>query len=123
MGLFEQNIIYLDNPYIKSSSNNKTFNIINNINRHQINKNMIYKLNKNNNFSVHFTIKQLKFNNNNTQNSISNDKEKKIFNINHNSCVNLNLNKNKKSFHIKNRTIEVSGKVSKNHSKKSILAM
>lgn len=122
MGLLEQNIIHLDNPYIKRSSNNKTFNIINNINRHQINKNMIYKLNKNNNFSVSNTIKQLKFNNNN-QISISNDKEKKIFNINHNSCVNLNLNKNKRSFQIKNKTIEVSGKVSKNHSKKSIMAM
>ena len=122
IGLLEQNIIHLDNPYIKSSSNNKTFNIINNINRHQINKNMIYKLNKNNNFSVNNTIKQLKFNNN-TQISNSNDKEKKISNINHNSCVNLNLNKNKKSFHIKNKTIEVSGKVSKNHSKKSIMAM
>jgi hypothetical protein len=121
MGLYEQNIIYLDNPYIKSSSNNKTFNIINNINRHQINKNMIYKLNKNNNFSVNNTIKQLKFNNNQT--SISNDKEKKISNINNKSCANINLNQNKKSFQVKNRTIEVSEKLTKNHSKKSIMAL
>ena len=122
IGLLEQNIIHFDNPYIKSSSNNKTFNIINNTNRHQINKNMIYKLNKNNNFIINNALKQLKYNNNN-QISISNDKEKKILKINHNSCANLNLNKNKKSFQIKNRTIEASGKISKNHSKKSIMAL
>ena len=120
MGLSIQNIINLDNPYIKSSSNSKTFHIINNTNRHQFNKNMIYKLNKNNNFSINNTIKEIRSNNNNYI-SVSNDKEKKLLNINNNSCANLSENKN--SFQIKNRTIEVSGKISQNHSKKSIIAI
>lgn len=92
LDLIGNNIIHLDNPNIK----NNTFMKLNNVNKNQYNKNIIYKYNNINNINpTKFSNnKPINLNDNNQliQFSISNDKERNTVN-NNNSCVNLYLNK------------------------------
>lgn len=115
--LLGNNIIHLDNPSIKK---NNTFMKINNVNKNQFNKNIIYKYNNINN------INPTKYSNNNPINlndnnhliqfSILNDKERNTVN-NNNSCANLYLNK---GINKENNTIEIFKKISDNYFKKPI---
>ena len=116
LDLIGNNIIHLDNPNIKK---NNTFMKLNNVNKNQYNKNIIYKYNNINNINpTKFSNnKPINLNDNNQliQFSISNDKERNTVN-NNNSCVNLYLNKGLKK---ENNTIEIFKKISDNYFKKS----
>ena len=119
LDLMGNNIISLDNQNIKK---NNTFMKINNLNKNQYNKNILYKYNNINNinptkFSNNYPI-NLNDNNQLLQFSISNTQERNTVN-NNNSCVNLYLNKGIKK-NKENNTIEIFKKISDNYFKKSI---
>ena len=110
-GFVDQNIIYMDKNKIK---NMHTFTM-NNSNKYLYNKNMIYKLNKNENFvhNNHQNTNNSQYNynvriNNNQNNNffhISNSNDKDRNTITNKSYGNLYINKNRKEKHSKEKNI------------------
>ena len=123
----EQNIIYMDNSKIKNSH---TFNGINCPNKYLYNKNLIYKLNCNDNFNhnnININNSQLNYNiriNNNVNNYIhfsnSNDKERNTISNKSYGTIYLNKNQKDKNSKEKNITLEILDKNQKNLVKKGM---
>ena len=127
-----KNIIFLDGSKMK---NNHTFNgtnISNTNNKYLYNKNMIYKLNCNDNFNnFHINNSQLNYNirinnipNNNNFIHFSNSNDKERNTITNKSYGNIYLNRNRKdkSSKEKNITLEIFEKNLKNVVKKKIMS-
>ena len=121
-GNIRQNLIYLENS--RSKNNCYTNNDILEMNKYQYNKNMINKLEKNDNLNINNINSPLNINNSNNKlinYSISNNKERNT--INNNSYVNIYLLKDKKNTNNKNKnmTIDIFEKIPKiNYKTKSI---
>ena len=128
MGLFEQNILYLDNNKIK---NVHTYTGTNSSNKYLYNKNNMHKLNKNDNFTnsnIHNNNSQYNYNirlNNNHNNNIfffnnSNDKDRNsIINKSYGNLYMNNKIKKVKSKE-KNGTLDLIEKNQKNNNRKHI---
>ena len=121
-GNIRQNLIYLENS--RSKNNCYTNNDILEMNKYQYNKNMINKLEKNDNLNINNINYPLNINNSNNKlinYSISNNKERNT--INNNSYINIYLLKDKKNTNNKNKnmTIDTFEKIPKiNYKTKSI---